>query len=260
MYESLKYFCTFIGYTRSGHSIVGSILDAHPHAIIAHEMDVFSKEEDATKGKLLYKHKEELFEAIMHRSQHQAAAGRLGGRIHQDGSIYTVSYEVPDQFHGTFTELKVIGNKRGQVTCKALKGNPNAISDLAEMTGLPVKTIHVIRNPYDNIATMTAVHKDRSVVRYFTKAEIVRNAKERGIDILDVYLEELIRNPRQEIRRMCQYLDLEPTEDYLTSSAAILFKKPNKTRFDRPWAPAELRLIKKRMSEFPWLRRYRFLW
>lgn len=33
----------FIGYPRSGHTLVRSLLDAHPNVIIANELDVISK-------------------------------------------------------------------------------------------------------------------------------------------------------------------------------------------------------------------------
>ena len=39
MFNNLKYFCIFIGYPRSGHSLVGSMIDAHKNAIIAHELN-----------------------------------------------------------------------------------------------------------------------------------------------------------------------------------------------------------------------------
>lgn len=31
-------FVLFVGYPRSGHSLIGSIMDAHPNVIIAHEV------------------------------------------------------------------------------------------------------------------------------------------------------------------------------------------------------------------------------
>jgi hypothetical protein len=39
VFEDLRIYCTFIGYPRSDHSIMGSLLNAHPNAIIAHELD-----------------------------------------------------------------------------------------------------------------------------------------------------------------------------------------------------------------------------
>ena len=37
--KSLETYCMFIGYPRSGHSLVGSLLDAHPQIILAHELN-----------------------------------------------------------------------------------------------------------------------------------------------------------------------------------------------------------------------------
>ena len=39
-FDETKYFCLFLGWSRSGHSIVGSVLDAHPNIVITHEYDV----------------------------------------------------------------------------------------------------------------------------------------------------------------------------------------------------------------------------
>ena len=34
MFDDLKAFVMFVGYPRSGHSIVGALLDAHPHLTV----------------------------------------------------------------------------------------------------------------------------------------------------------------------------------------------------------------------------------
>ena len=39
-FAGLETYCMFIGYPRSGHSLVGSLLDAHSQVVIAHEMNV----------------------------------------------------------------------------------------------------------------------------------------------------------------------------------------------------------------------------
>ena len=46
MYDDLQAFCLFMGYTRSGHSLVGACLDAHPEAAIAHEGKIFAYDAD----------------------------------------------------------------------------------------------------------------------------------------------------------------------------------------------------------------------
>jgi hypothetical protein len=39
MFEQIE-ACLFIGYPRSGHSLIGSLIDAHPHAALGHELDL----------------------------------------------------------------------------------------------------------------------------------------------------------------------------------------------------------------------------
>ena len=43
LYDGIQTFVLFIGYGRSGHSLVAAILDAHPKIVIAHEFDVSRK-------------------------------------------------------------------------------------------------------------------------------------------------------------------------------------------------------------------------
>ena len=41
--DRIKTFVFFLGHARSGHSIVGSLMDSHPHMVISHEADLFTK-------------------------------------------------------------------------------------------------------------------------------------------------------------------------------------------------------------------------
>ena len=40
LFSQVQACCLFIGYARSGHSLVGSFLNAHRHAVIAHELNL----------------------------------------------------------------------------------------------------------------------------------------------------------------------------------------------------------------------------
>ena len=42
----VKTFVVFVGFARSGHSIVGALMDAHPDMVIAYEYNVYKKEID----------------------------------------------------------------------------------------------------------------------------------------------------------------------------------------------------------------------
>ena len=39
--NKVKVYVFFVGVTQSGHSIVGAILDCHPHIVISNELSVF---------------------------------------------------------------------------------------------------------------------------------------------------------------------------------------------------------------------------
>jgi hypothetical protein len=39
-FENVGTYFMFIGYPRSGHSLIGSLLDAHPNIVCAHELGV----------------------------------------------------------------------------------------------------------------------------------------------------------------------------------------------------------------------------
>ena len=56
---------------------------------------------------------------------------------------------------------KVIGDKAGAFTAWAMKkdGAVDAVHLLEQTAGAKVKFIHVVRNPFDNIATMVLQHR-----------------------------------------------------------------------------------------------------
>ena len=72
-------FLLFIGTPRSGHSIVGAILDAHPLAIVSHEVNALERISEGVGGK-------DLLSMILEISEKQAAAGRrLSDADHASG-------------------------------------------------------------------------------------------------------------------------------------------------------------------------------
>src|SRR5919108_3530136 len=39
VFRDVQVYCLFVGHGRSGHSIVGSLIDAHPEAVVSDELD-----------------------------------------------------------------------------------------------------------------------------------------------------------------------------------------------------------------------------
>ncbi|NHJ31861.1 MAG: hypothetical protein FK732_03270, partial [Asgard group archaeon] len=143
-FRDVNIYCMFIGYARSGHSIIGTLLDAHPNAVIAHELNVLRY---VKKGF----NKRQIFSLLIKKSNIQSMTGRR---------FADKNYKVPNQWQGKYSKLLVIGDKKGGGSSKLLKLHPDLIEKLENKIKLKIKIIHVIRNPYDNITTIARRRKN----------------------------------------------------------------------------------------------------
>src|SRR5690606_21240923 len=97
---------------------------------------------------------------------------------------------------------------------------PEAPGRIAEGFGLPVRYIHVYRNPFDNIAAISRAGKlsmKEASASYFAMAEGVQAVRKHGGDavVFDLCLEEFVRNPQPQLRELCRFLELDCDDDYL---------------------------------------------
>ena len=92
----------FIGYPRSSHSLVGSILDAHPEIIIPHEYDVITKWEKYRSSTLIQNklQKYRLFFDLHHFSTKQAMFG-LRASVNT-GNYSHYNYKMPELWQGGY--------------------------------------------------------------------------------------------------------------------------------------------------------------
>lgn len=237
-------FLLFVGQSRSGHSLVGSLIDAHPNAVVAHE--IF-----ALKHLLQGRPFDEVLRAIKYNAYFFDYLGRA----------YTgYDYEVPGQYQGRYRQLQIVGDKKGNATTRLLGRRPDALDRLESALCLPVVFVHVIRDPYDNIATKarrTGVTLDEAARRYFANAETVSKLKGRAGDrLFDIYLDDLIERPEATLRSLMHWLDLPIDRDFLAACAAIVFKEPSRTARSAAWDPRLLAAINRRLERYPFLHRF----
>ena len=111
--EQVETFIFFLGHARSGHSIVGSILDAHSHVILAHEANLFlTLNEDLSSKRPQYNNKSVIFNALWKNSFDSSTSGLRTeeGKAHKKG--YTLA--IDGLYQGTFVApIQVIGDKSG---------------------------------------------------------------------------------------------------------------------------------------------------
>ena len=136
LFTQVQTYCMFVGYPRSGHSLVGSLLDAHPDMVIAHELDDSGSSRtasDAASCTLILNNS---------RRSRRRAASRPD------------LYRIPNQWQGRFRSLRVIGDKRGMTSMSRIQRRPQLLDSLQRVVRDPVRFVHVVRNPFDNISTM----------------------------------------------------------------------------------------------------------
>ena len=137
------------GHSRSGHSIVGSIMDSHPNMVIASEVDVFARLSDGS----LVPTKAEIFNALWVNSKETIINGLRSK--YAKGKGYDLY--VDGLYEGRYVDhIDVIGDKKGGITTQMLAAEPDKwshIYNILKSLNVSIKVIFVIRNPYDNIAT-----------------------------------------------------------------------------------------------------------
>ncbi len=245
-FKDVAKYCMFIGHPRSGHSLVGSLLDAHPDAVIAHELDALRYVRAGfTRSQLLW--------MILDRSRRFTESGR-------DWTGY--NYEVEGQWQGRFRTLKVIGDKKGGVSAMRLTARPELLQQLADRVRLPIKLVRVLRNPFDNIATIS--RKDRMSVDdaidfYFDLHDTNNRVRDDDPERVHTFRhEDLLKDPHAKITGMCHFVDLEPETDYLDACANLLFDSPNRARDKVEWSPAQRSRVEAEIAKRPLLREYTF--
>lgn len=238
-------FVGFIGNSRSGHSLVGSLIDAHPDAEVAHELHAL-KHLAAGAG----------FAAVVRALRQNARIFQVMGR-----SYTGYDYVVPGQWQGACRRLAVVGDKKGNGSARLLRRDPGALARVLARVPVPLTFVHVIRNPYDNIATKalrTGRTLESASAIYFANAAKIAELKDHPrVAVHDVHLETLIAQPRPTLRALAAALALDPdVPGYLDACAEILFTSPARSRDKVSWPTGLIADIDARLAGLPFLSGY----
>jgi len=248
LFDEVETYCMFVGYPRSGHSLVGSIIDAHPEAVIAHELD-------ALRLLRIGFRRNQVWARIL---QHDAEFVANGSQARVD---YT--YAIPGQWQGRWTKLRVIGDKKGAMSTRAIRARPELLDRVRTTMKVPLRVVHVTRNPFDNISTIASRAK-RTLAEaadiYFELCETVADTRKRldADELLDVQHEQVILDPQATIRRLVQHVGLVAADDYVDACASTLFSAPRRTRENAPWTPELVDATTARLAPYDFLASYRY--
>ncbi len=222
-FDRIEGYCMFIGYSRSGYFKAG-----------------FGRRT--------------IFSLILDNSRVFTSRGR-------EWSGY--SYAVPDLWQGRYENLRIIGDKRGGRSTRRFRKDLWLVDVIEKRLSLPVRYIHVLRNPYDVISSMhrhEGLDIHRHIDRFFSNHR-TNEAVKRAVGeerIFDLRLEDLISEPVERLSDLCRFLGVEASGDYLKSCAGLVMDKPRKSRHQFEWTPQQVELVRERMQTCPMLDGYSF--
>lgn len=284
LYDEVETFVLFIGYPRSQHSLIGAILDAHPEIVIPHEYDLLTNlhrfESRRAANKNIQKYV--LFNELRQTSETQALFGIRANRNNSLLGLREYTYNVPGQWQGGFDKkIKVIGDKKGGTTSMLLANpkNMESLEKIGQIVQIPMKFIHVTRNPFDNIATIMLRRKSsREKVRadgaekvnetnalnssinfYFRMAFANQRIKERyGDAVLDIPGHEMVLRPAETLHKLCDHLRVTCSDDFIKKCSSILYGSPSVTRNLVVWTKEQKARVTKMMKTVSFLKDYSF--
>lgn len=242
IFDHVEKYLTFLGYPRSGHSLIGALLDAHPEMVIAHELDALRLFEAGFS-------KNEVFQVILENSHAFSAIRRQWGK-------YT--HEVKQQWHGRYQRLRVIGDKKGGVTAQRLLAAPDLLDLILALPCKPI-FIHAYRNPYDMIAQIwlkdySKIDPNPTLLRatkwvFDLHKTIEQLRKRRALDVLDIDYSKFVHSPVSELSRVIDWLGLQANDDYLHACEALVKVQETKARHRVTWTSDVLDLIEREKNE-----------
>ena len=280
--SGVRLFVLFVGYPRSGHSIIASLLDAHPNVIVANQFNVFQWMDNAH----LNFSKSHLFNELFNNSYNRPGArskNRKGYNLTVDNS-----------WQGRYRDrIDVIGDKNGGSTANLYNKKPEFFRQkyekLLQVISIPINFIHCVRNPYDIISTgvlyrssgskqvqfsrlqngtivQSEIYKNdqllaNQIKQQFRFADSVLDSSRSLIkrhSILEVHNHELVSYPKQTILKLCQFLEIECSRDYVKSCASKVFPELSRTRFTVDWPEEAKKMVQENIQNYPFFRNYSY--
>ena len=257
-------------------------MDAHPNMIIANECKLFMA---WLRGPDVKLNKYDFFNALYRCS---VGSATTGGRSSETKHRKGYSLAIPSSWQGRFTTLRVIGNKQAGGTTSCYLTYPSLFvkkcHQLADTLKVPIHVIHVVRNPFDIIATALHYKSDagiphkllqsnsstpaldydktlmaKEIQKTFDLSEAVINiTRTCNVKILHVYIEDFVKDPKRSIQSICDFLALECSAEYLQQCSNKAFKSVSRTRDLLVWPPRTRAKVEKMMKKFPFFRGYSF--
>lgn len=213
------------------------MLNAHPDILLGHELDALGFVRWGAG-------RDQLFRAIRSSAD---AFSQSGGRW--EGYDYRIATPWADGYRS----LRIMGDKEAAMSAVRLARDGSLLTRLKEAVGVPVKVIHVVRNPFDNVATMylrgrypilrrplSACIDDFAAMARATEELKRRLSPE---ELLEVRHEDVVERSAECLERLCAFLDVDSEPDYVRSATTIVRPSASRSRDRLIWRASDVRRV-----------------
>jgi hypothetical protein len=252
-FRDIQSFAFFLGYMRSGHTLVGSLLNAHPNIVISNELGALSL---LAKG---YS-KDQVFYLCLEKDK----------KFEKKNRTWTgYKYQVDGQYQGEFENLRVVGDKNGATAAYGFDRRPDLFKIMSNLD-VKVKVIHHTRNPFDIISTGHQKAKGggtksvQDVEAYFFRwarkiEETIETLKKiDNVSVKTSHHKNLILESKSTVRSLVEFMGERVSSGYLNSCDDLIFDDQKKTRFGACWSDSQIRKVESKIGSLKYFPDYEF--
>jgi Sulfotransferase family len=246
-FRDVERFLFFVGFPHSGSSLVGSLLNSHPEIVVSHEADVLRYVKPGIPRAML-------LEFALEGDRRFARIGRRW---------MDIDYGFPGTCQGAFVRLRVVGDKKAQRSVRRVQEDPAILDRLRRTVGVPIRVLHIVRNPYDNITSMARRPEEplsEVIDHYRGVADAVDFARSRldSSEFLAVRYEAIASDPAGRMSEICRFIGVDAPEAYLAICQCFIHPSRGRSRDRIEWPPEARREVEDIIKDHALLAGYSF--
>ena len=282
-FDDVRVMLLTIGFPGSGSSLVGYLLTAHPNMVAADQPFVYEKKDplaeyinningiELEETDCLYlADLDKIFNVVLG-LDYVRWIGKKKENCFTEGERQKRYILVPNQYQGRFETLNVLGIKRSGSSVEGLlkKSIFTTFKKRLKERGICLKFILTVRNPYDVIGTRARkLNKNKDCAQKLITTDAISFAEKwskenrkllKRIDSQDIFVskhEEMVADPRLQLTKLCEFVQVPVSPDYLDSCASCVHEKPHRRRFEFEWTPKQKQEVASLIEQYDFFSGY----